>query len=146
MSPIAFNALLLGIVALSLSSALLVLNRMLTRHWWRRPGLASVMRADQRRLHADVKRLIVRRLQRRAATTMGDINAIVERLAALETLTDDAHYAAAAESAQWLQWEALRAQLRGAITHQEAMRLLDDAQTLCEGLWAADRTLEVRRT
>jgi hypothetical protein len=146
MSAIAFNALLLGIVALALSGALLALNQMLTGYWWRRPGLASAMRADQRRLHADVKRLIVRRLQRRAATEMGAIDAIVERLAAVETLTDDARYAAAAESAQWLQWEALRAQLRGAITHQEAKRLLDDAQALCENLWAADRTLEVKRT
>jgi len=139
MTPGIPSALLLGVVALPPGAVGLFLNRIVSGRSWRRPGSAGPASAELRRLRRDVARVVsVRRTQAPLQPTP-EVSAIVSRLAEVEMLAYHGQVAAAAESAQWLQWETLQAQLRGAISREVATRLIDDTQALCEDLWMRER-------
>jgi len=66
---------------------------------------------------------------------------LMARLDAIERELACGPVAAAAEAAQWFQWEALKAQMVGVLSQGIAALLIDDAQILCQELWACEATV-----
>lgn len=118
------NVLMLGVVAVQLGVVLHFLNRLVTGHWWVRPGSPSQ--------HAPPARRLMAWTRSSGASTLSSRD--------LEGGQD----ASAAEAVQRFQWEALKVRAQGTVSRDTAPRLIDDAQILCEDLWAHEREVATR--
>ena len=145
MTAIVLSMAMVSVVAIQLGIVFLILNRLITGHWWTQPGSTRAVNLGLRRLRADTLRLL--RQQQRVA---GDTNGASERdllirLWNVQQNLESEDRETAAEAVQWFQWEVFRARVQGALSRQAAAQLIDDAQMLCEELQARDHLVDGRK-
>lgn len=99
----------------------------------------NAIHSDLQLLRQDIMRLVRKQSLAPSVRPTPAFATIVWRVTEVETSISCGEYMAAAECAQRLQWGALQAQAWGAISRDESMRLLYEAQILCEDLWAHER-------
>lgn len=73
---------------------------------------------------------------------MGSLDALVVRFEMVVQDLEHGEDANAAEAAQWFQWEVVKARAASLLTRDTARLLTEDAQMLCEDLWARERVAD----
>jgi len=144
MTSNSLSVLVVGIVVVQLGVALFILNRLGKGHWWARPGSTRAVNQGFHRLRVETLRL----LRQQTGPGVTDANSerdLVARLDVARQTLERADMAAASEALQWFQWEVFRARVQGALSRQASVRLIEDAQALCEELEARDRLEDNRK-
>lgn len=147
MTANALSLLMLGSVVVQLGILFLILNRLITGHWWARPRSARAISVGFRRLRADTSRLLRRQAGSgdTRATGANSERDLLARLDVAQQNLERADVAEATEALQWFQWEVFKARVQGALSRQASVRLIEEAQKLCEELDARDLPTGVRK-
>lgn len=151
MTTNALSFLMIGVVAVQLGILLLIFNRLITGHWWTRPGSKHAIRVDLDHLRADTLQLLRQRHKQSgdprgagAASNASERDLLI-RLASVRQNLERGDHEAAGEAAQWFQWEVFKARVQGTLSRQACAQLIDDAQMLCKELERSDGSAETRK-
>ncbi len=145
MTAIVLSVAMVSVVAIQLGIVFLILNRLITGHWWTRSGSARAVNTGFHRLRLDTVRLL-RQQQRIAGDTKDSSERdLLIRLWNVQQNLESEDRETAAEALQWFQWEVFRARVQGALSRQASIRLIEDAQALSEEIQARDHLVDGRK-